>query len=141
MTDIRIEPVHEISADERLTVIDGLVGYNREQGFVWERGPLNVLARGAGGAVVGGLLGEVNLGWLFVSALWVDASVRGSGVGSRLMEAAEAEARRRACVGVHLDTFSFQARPFYEKLGFELFGELTDCPPGGAKYYLRKRLG
>ena len=114
--------------------------YNDEQGQVWEREPLNVVARDEAGRVVGGLIGEVNLRWLFVSALWVDDGLRHSGVGARLIAGAEAEARLRGCLGIYLDTFSFQARPFYEKLGFTLFGELPDCPPGGAKYYLYKRL-
>ena len=114
--------------------------YNDEQGQVWDREPLNVVARDDSGGVVGGLIGEVNLRWLFVSALWVDERVRGSGIGSRLIREAEAQARERGCLGIYLDTFSFQARPFYERVGFTLFGELPDCPPGGAKYYLYKRV-
>ena len=129
-----------LSDADRSTIVDGLVSYNREQGFVWNRDPVNVVARDAADVVVGGLLGEVNLGWLFVSALWVHPERRHSGVGSELMRAAEEEARRRRCVGIYLDTYSFQARPFYEGLGFTLFGELPDCPPGGGKYYLYKRL-
>jgi GNAT superfamily N-acetyltransferase len=135
---VRYEP--ELAAEDRSTVIDGLVSYNTEQGYVWERVPLNVLARDADGRVVGGLLGEISLGWLFVSALWVDSACRGSGVGTRLVATAEARAAERGCEGIYLDTFSFQARPFYERLGFERFGELEDCPRGGAKYYFRKRL-
>lgn len=114
--------------------------YNTEQGQLWEREPLNVVARDDDGRVVGGLIGEVNLRWLFVSALWVDEGARGSGIGSRLVREAESQARARGCAGIYLDTFSFQARPFYEKIGFTLFGELAGCPPGGAKYYLSKRL-
>ncbi len=56
------------------------------------------------------------------------------------MEAAERAARERGCVGVFLDTYSFQARPFYEGLGYTLFDELPDYPPGAAKHYLFKRL-
>ena len=91
--------------------------------------------------MVGGLLGETNVGWLFVAALWVAERFRGRGIGTALLAEGEAEARRRECIGVYLDTYSFQARPFYERLGYELFGTLPDCPPGGAKYYLYKRLG
>lgn len=131
---------HELAADDRNTIIDGLVAYNREQGYVWNREPLNIVARDADGRVVGGLLAEVNLGWAFVAALWVDAAARHAGIGSELMRSAEAEARRRGCAGIYLDTYSFQARPFYEGLGYRLFGELEDCPAGGSKYYLCKRL-
>lgn len=135
-----VEFVSELDADDRRIVIDGLVAYNAARGHVWEHVPLNVLARDANENVVGGLLGEVNLGWLFVSALWVADEYRGTGIGAALVRQAEAEAIRRGCIGIYLDTFSFQARPFYERLGFEVFGELTDCPTGGARYYLSKRL-
>ena len=138
--EVTVEPEAPLSQADRDTIIDGLVRYNTEQGYVWEREPVNVVARAADDTVVGGLIGEVNLGWLFVSALWVHADHRGAGVGSRLVREAEEEARRRRCVGVYLDTYSFQARPFYERLGFRLFGELPDCPPGGGKYYLYKRV-
>ena len=140
MSEITIEYQPEVSSEDRLAVVDGLIGYNREQGFVWERRPLNVLARDASERVVGGLLGEINLQWLFVSALWVDPELRGIGVGSSLLAEAEARAREQGCVGVYLDTFSFQARPFYEGLGYVLFGELADIPPGATKYYLKKVL-
>jgi hypothetical protein len=53
----------------------------------------------------------------------------------------EAEAIRRGCHGAFLDTFSYQARPFYEKLGYEVFGTLEDYPPGHQRFYMRKRLG
>jgi GNAT superfamily N-acetyltransferase len=139
MTEISVRLEDELSAQDRETVIDGLVAYNAEQGFVWDRQPVQVVARADDGRVVGGLLGDMNLGWLFVSALWVERASRRSGIGARLLREAEARARERGCVGIYLDTYSFQARPFYERLGFRLFGELPDCPPGGAKYYLHKR--
>ena len=52
----------------------------------------------------------------------------------------EAEAIRRGCKGAYLDTFSYQARPFYEKLGYEVFGTLDDYPTGHQRFYMRKRL-
>jgi hypothetical protein len=55
------------------------------------------------------------------------------------MAEAEVFARQRGLLGVWLDTFSFQARPFYEKLGFSVFGTLHDHPAGGARYFMQKR--
>ena len=55
------------------------------------------------------------------------------------MAAAEAEGRRRGCAIVWLDTFEFQARPFYEKLGFTVFGTL-DYPAGFKRFFLQKSL-
>ena len=66
--------------------------------------------------------------------------LRGQGYGSRLLLAAEEEARTQGCRGVFLSTFSFQARPFYERFGYEVFGELADYPAGHALYFMQKTL-
>ena len=87
------------------------------------------------------MLGEIWGGWLQVDVLWVAAALRGRGEGARLMAAAEAYAAQKGCVGVVLDTFSFQARPFYERLGYRVFGQLDDYPPGHTRFYMEKRLG
>jgi GNAT superfamily N-acetyltransferase len=139
MSDVSVR-VEGLSDHDRQAIINGLIDYNRRQGYAWERRPLGVVARDPNGRVAGGLVGEVNLGWLFVSALWVDEDIRDTGVGSSLLQKAEDEARQIGCVGVYLDTYSFQARPFYEKLGYQLFGQLADCPPTETKFYLYKRL-
>ena len=130
----------DVSEAERAAVVEGLVAYNIRHGFPWPWRDLNIVLRAADGTVIGGLLGETNGGWLFVKALWVAAEHRGRGYGRQLLSAAEGRARERQCVGVYLDTYDFQARPFYEHLGYRVFGELLDHPPGGAKYYLSKRL-
>jgi len=91
------------------------------------------------GSVAGGFWGCTVFQWLHVQMLFVPEKLRGLGVGSALMAAAEAAARDRGCRGIHLDTFSFQAAPFYRKLGFSLFGVLEDFPPGYSRLFLRKR--
>ena len=65
---------------------------------------------------------------------------RGKRLGTRLLEAAENVARVRGCGRAWLDTFEYQARPFYEKLGYRLFGTLEGYPPGYRQYYLTKQL-
>jgi GNAT superfamily N-acetyltransferase len=124
---------------ERDAIVDGLVAYNAQHGFPWPWLDLNLVLRQPDGTVAGGLLGETNAGWLFIKALWVAELQRGRGYGRQLLQAAEDEARTRQCIGVYLDTYTFQARPFYERQGYRVFGELRDHPPGGAKYYLAKR--
>lgn len=130
----------EVGAADRDAIIAGLVSYNAQHGFPWPWRDLNLVLRNSQEMVIGGLLGETNAGWLFIKGLWVDESQRRRGHGSRLLAAAEDEARTRQCIGVYLDTYSFQAKPFYERAGYAVFGELSDHPPGGAKYYLAKRL-
>jgi GNAT superfamily N-acetyltransferase len=92
------------------------------------------------GSVAGGFWGHTLFEWLHVQMLFVPEQLRGRGVGAALMAAAEAEARDRGCRGAVVDTFSFQAAPFYRKLGFTQFGRLDDCPPGHGRLYFSKRL-
>jgi len=89
---------------------------------------------------VGGLWGRCGYDWLFVELLAVPEEHRGANYGRALMEQAEAIARANDCVGIWLDTYEFQARGFYEKLGFEIFGTLDDHPVGQRRFFLRKRL-
>jgi|ERR1700730_12071243 GNAT superfamily N-acetyltransferase len=91
--------------------------------------------------IVGGLHGSTLFSYLHVDLLFVPESMRGIGMGRKLMMQAEAEAVRRGCHAASLDTFSFQARGFYERLGYSVFGILDDCPPGHSRFYLTKRLG
>jgi GNAT superfamily N-acetyltransferase len=91
------------------------------------------------GSVAGGLWGYTLFEWLHVQMLFVPEPLRRLGVGAALMAAAEAEAVARGCRGACVDTFSFQAAPFYQKLGFTLFGKLDDCPPGHDRLYFCKR--
>lgn len=89
---------------------------------------------------LGGLTARITQRWLFVHLLGVAEEAQGQGVGSRLVAAAEAEARARGCVGVWLDTYSFQAPGFYARLGYAEVGRIADYPPGHARIFLAKRL-
>ncbi len=79
-------------------------------------------------------------GWLMLDGLWVDAALRGRRLGARLLGEAEALARRRGCRAAWLDTFDFQARPFYERQGYRVVAALDGFPPGHTHYRLRKDL-
>jgi GNAT superfamily N-acetyltransferase len=92
------------------------------------------------GSAIGGLWAVSLFQWMHVEMLLVPEPMRGQGIGSALMAMAETEAENRGCLGMHVDTFSFQAGPFYEKMGFSLFGVLDDCPPGHRRLFFQKRL-
>ncbi len=102
--------------------------------------PVHFFLKSERGETLGGLLGSAWGCWLHISYLWVDEVVRGQGWATRLMDQAEAYARERGCHSVQLDTHSFQARPFYEKRGYEVFGTLDDYPEGHKKFFLRMKL-
>jgi GNAT superfamily N-acetyltransferase len=102
--------------------------------------PVGFFLKDARGEWQGGLLGSLWGGWLHVRILWVDPIARGHGNGTRLLQAAEDYAVERDCFAATLETHSFQARPFYEKCGYQIFGTLEDYPPGHTKFFMRKRL-
>ena len=92
------------------------------------------------GKVVGGATGHGSLDWVFLELLFVPENMRGQGVGSALLGRVETFARDHGMIGVWLDTFSFQARPFYERQGYSVVGTIADYPVGGACYFMSKRL-
>ena len=135
---ISIEP--DASPADVAAVEAGLRAFN--VGYIGPPGeePVRIFLRDRDGRAVGGLLGHIKWRWLYVAKLWVDAAHRGRGEGAALLTAAETHARARGCIGASLDTFEYQARPFYEKLGYIVFGTLEDYPPGYRQYHLAKRL-
>lgn len=90
--------------------------------------------------IVGGLLGETYWGWMYISVLWVEETLRGQGWGWKLLTRAEEEARQRGCKYVHLDTLDFQAPGFYLRAGYSIYGRLNDLPPGHTRFFLWKDL-
>ena len=92
------------------------------------------------GEVLGGLLGDIWAAWLCIGTLGVAAPMRGRGFGRELMKQAELYAVERRCSDAYLGTFSFQARPFYEKLGYRVFATLENHPAGHHHYFLTKQL-
>ena len=121
-------------------VIDNLDNYNVGATGLSTWYPVRLFIRSARGEWLGGLIGSLWGGWLHVTYLWVDAVVRGQGYGTRLLRMAEEYAVERGCFASTLETHSFQARPFYEKCGYQVFATLEDWPPGHAKFFMRKQL-
>lgn len=125
---------------DRAAIIGPLSEFNAAHGYPTDSLPLAILLPDDGGNVVGGLYGKTGYGWLFVEFLVVPESMRGSAIGTELMNTAERIAVERGCVGAWLTTFSFQARGFYEKLGYGIFGELENSPGDNVRLFLSKRL-
>jgi GNAT superfamily N-acetyltransferase len=130
-------------------VLAGLRAFNRSQSPLFytkleakdSAKPLNLFAFDDDGALAGGLLGTSQLSWLKTEILFVEEAHRKYGVGRELMQRAENEARSRGCTQAYVDTMQWQARGFYEKLGYRVAGELPDWDSHGhAKYFLIKKL-
>jgi GNAT superfamily N-acetyltransferase len=102
--------------------------------------PLNHFLRDENGVIVGGLLAETLWQWLHIDILWLEEKYRNQGLGRKLMLAAEQKAIERGCQFAFLDTWEFQAKEFYLKLGYEVFGELPNFPNSHSRYFLKKTL-
>lgn len=102
--------------------------------------PIAVFLRDEAGEIAGGVWGQINWNWLSIGLVWLSEPLRGEGYGRRLIDEIERIGRERGCRYAHLDTFSYQARPFYERLGYEVFAELEDYPPRHRRYFMKKSL-
>ena len=118
----------------------GLMAYNESAVGAADVRQLAWYLRDASGALRGGLVGYLAWRWLMIDLLWVDEAVRGQGYGRALLERAEGVAREAGCVAARLDTYEFQARPFYEHHGYQVFGVLEGYPANTRTYYMKKAL-
>ena len=138
-----MEPVVTLSAADdptlRDTLYDNFAAHAAVHGVVSDFEPLTIRLERAG-TLVGGLMGRTGRGWLHVELLALPLSDHGTGLGTRLIGLAEAEALRRGCVGSFLNTIAFQAPEFYRKLGYTEFATLPHDDPALSRIWFQKRL-
>jgi len=136
--DCRVEATTP-TEQARAAILAGLTEFNTSNGYPSDFQQVAVVLRGVDDEILGGLWGKTVYDWMFVEYLIVPEALRGHDFGAQLMKAAEAIAMERGCVGAWLTTFSFQARGFYEKLGYRVFGELENSPDDNVRIFMRKR--
>lgn len=136
---MQIELTDRPNPDEQAFIVAQIRSFN--SGFI-ERDmrSLCLFARDAEGCLHGGILGETGWDYLHISHLWVREQHRRQGLATRLVLAAEEEARIRGCRNAVVDTFSFQAPGFYRRLGYEEFGRLSGYAGEHERIFLRKEL-
>lgn len=136
---MKIEVTDAPRPEDQAFVIEQTRAYNRR---FTERDvrSLCVFARADDGSIVGGLSGMTYWQYLEVSYLWVSEAHRGSGYATKLMAAAEAEAIARGCRRALVDTFSFQAFGFYQRIGYQEFGRLPGFAGKYDRHFLHKDL-
>ena len=133
-TDAANEVQHAVSS--------GLYAYNDQFAGPMENSTLTIGVRDRDGKIIGGLVVNLQPGWkwMHLQRLWIDEAYRRAGIGRRLIEMAEKEGQKLGCLHVAVDTMEFQARDFYEKLGYSVYGVMEDYPHGHKKFHLRKTL-
>ena len=137
-TDFDITLTDAPPADMSDELGKGLRAFNIELLGPIDGAPLAIMIRSKDGTVLGGLYGRTGFRRLFVEKLFIPESLRGQGLGSKLLLQAEAEAKCRNCLGAWLETLSADARRVYERNGYRVFGEIPDYPPGNTRFFLSK---
>ncbi|MCS3515433.1 GNAT family N-acetyltransferase [Pseudomonas grimontii] len=141
MTAPLIEISDQAASDAEHLLGSGLAAFNEAITGFNDRQPLSVLIKDpTTRQVLGGITGKTTLGTAFLDLFHLPETLRGTGLGSRLLQAFEHEARRRGCTNAVLYTLSFQAPRFYEKHGWVRFGEVPCEPAGSSRVFLSKRL-
>jgi GNAT superfamily N-acetyltransferase len=142
MTKARITRIDQPNETHRRAILDPLDEFSdpRAGDRHWPEETLCLAIPGPDGEIRGGLWGRFYYDWLFIELIFIPADLRGQDIGTVLLSMAEARAKSWGAVGIWLDTFSFQARGFYEKRGYAVFGEIADYPAGHQRFFLQKRL-
>jgi GNAT superfamily N-acetyltransferase len=119
---------------------NGLHAYNlaKVPDAAWKE--IAVTVRDDAGAIHGGVIAYLFGDTCYVDTVWNDEDARGNGLGAKMVHMAEDEARRLGARGVWLYTTSFQAKPFYEKLGYIQFAELQWPGSELKRHFMRKAL-
>lgn len=138
LAKLRFETLEEPPEESCEAVRRGLVEYNENFTGRVKQTPLGVFVRDETGRVRGGATGYLGWGWLYTERLWVEDSLRGKGIGSKLMAHLERLALSHGVYRFQVATTSFQALEFFQKNGYEVFATLEDYPPGHTDYSLKK---
>ena len=134
---VRLENVES----QKSQVIGDLIrSYNRSRREAAESEPLNLYVEDDNGQLLAGLVAETFGNWLEIEYLFVKEVIQGQGIGSKLLEQAESEAKMRNCRFAFVNTYQFQAPAFYKKQGYKKVFTLKDYPYTGQRHYYQKDL-
>ena len=114
--------------------------YNRYKREEAESKSLNLYVEDEKGNLLAGLVAETFGNWLEIEYLFVKEELRGQGIGSKLLQQAETEAKNRNCRFAFVNTYQFQAPDFYQKHGYKEAFALKNYPYTGQRFYYQKDL-
>jgi GNAT superfamily N-acetyltransferase len=90
--------------------------------------------------LVGGAVGFIKYNWYYLDLLYIDKNYRGKKIATNLIKKIEEFSKKNNLTGVRMETWDFQAKDFYRKVGYTIFGTIEDCPPGTIEYHLMKKI-
>lgn len=135
--------IEKCSKQEQNFIINKLVEYNLLQVESKQQHNFIDLSRKLidNGKIIAGIIARMYC-WniVYIDSLWVDSNFRGKKIGSLLLEEIENISRSMGASLIHLDTFDFQAKNFYIKHGYKIFGVLQNCPESHCRYYMKKNI-
>lgn len=134
---LRLENMESEKARE---IANQIRAYNRSKREVAESEPLNLYLEDEKGNLMAGLVAETFGNWLEIEYLFVKEELRGQGIGSKLLQRSENEARNRNCRFAFVNTYQFQAPDFYKRHGYKEVFTLQNYPYTGQRYYYQKDL-
>ena len=134
--------IRESKEEESELIVEKIVEYNlskvpiiQESSFIW----INRVIVDTYGDIIAGINSKMYC-WncLYIDVLWVKEEYRKEGLGSKILNEIEKVAKDKGCYLIHLDTFDFQAKDFYIKHGYDIFGILDECPQRHKRYFMKK---
>lgn len=112
-----------------------------ETGYDEKFDPVAFIARTKNGQFAGAVVGELFWGTFHIKYVYVVKEYRGQKIASELVEKALKYSKENKCSFAFVETMSFQALDFYQKLGFQLEYTRAGYAHGAFFHYLRKDLG
>ncbi|ACQ52887.1 GNAT family N-acetyltransferase [Clostridium botulinum] len=137
--------IRESSSEEEADlIVDRIVEYNLSKVPGKQEVPLlciNRVIEDTNGEIIAGILSKMYC-WncIYIDVLWIKEQYRKDGLGTKLLKEVEKIAKEKDCHLIHLDTFDFQAKDFYIKHGYEIFGILDQCPENHKRYFMKKNI-
>lgn len=131
----------KMNKDEQDYVVDRLVEYNLSKVPAKQNELFIDLSKKVEykGKIIAGIIARMYCwGCVYIDTHWVDEKYRNKNIGTQLLISVENEARIKDAHLIHLDTFDFQAKEFYLKVGYDVFGKLEDCPLNHIRYFMKK---
>lgn len=142
MANWKIEFAPDVDVEDVRYLIRRLEEHNHAHSpTAYQRNDLRLFVRDQNNKVIGGLLGLVNMHCLVIQIVWIEESYRGQGIGEDLVQQCEAKGIELGALQCIVETTDFQAKPFYERLGYAVIASVPNVPKGSSLHILHKRLG